>query len=45
MELDFEIEEFKWLARGPNFDVITWTTYDINMFSFYSKEEDDKSTM
>jgi len=35
----------KWLARGPNFDVITWTEYDINMMSFYTKTEDEKITM
>jgi len=34
---DFDIEEYKWLARGPNFDVITWTEYDINMMYFYKK--------
>jgi len=35
----------KWLARGPNFDVITWSGYDINKFSFYTIIEDQKSTM
>jgi len=33
----------KWLARGPNFDVITWSGYDINKFSFYTITEDQKS--
>jgi len=33
------------LARGPNFDVITWSAYDINKFSFYTNTEDQKSTM
>ena len=42
---DCDVEHLKWLARGPNFDVITWTGYDINMLSFYTKAEDDKSTM
>jgi len=42
---DCDVEHLKWLARGPNFDVITWTGYDINMLSFYTKVEDDKSTM
>jgi len=35
----------KWLARGPNFDVITWSRYDINNFSFYTITEDHKSIM
>ena len=42
---DCDVEDLKWLARGPNFDVITWIGYDINMLSFYTKAEDDKSTM
>ena len=42
---DCNIKEFKWLARGPNFDVITWTGYDINMMSFYTEIEDEKSIM
>jgi len=39
------LKKLKLLARGPNFDVITWIGYDINMFFFYSKVEDDRSTM
>jgi len=35
----------KWLARGPNFDVITWSEYDINKLSFYTNTEDQESTM
>jgi len=35
----------KWLARGPHFDVITWSEYDINKFSFYTNTEDKKNTM
>jgi len=42
---DSDIEELKWLARRPNFDVITWTGYEINMMSFYTMTEDEKSTM
>jgi len=42
---DCDTEELKWLARGTNFDVITWTKYDINMMSSYAKTEDEKSTM
>jgi len=44
-EKDCDVEELKWLARGPNFDVITWSAYDINKFSFYTNTEDHKSTM
>ncbi|KAL3648207.1 hypothetical protein CASFOL_007631 [Castilleja foliolosa] len=33
------------LASGPNFDVLCWQGYDINGYSFYTKEQDDKSTM
>ena len=40
-----DVEHLKWLARGPNFDVITWSGYDINKFSFYTNTEDPKSTM
>ncbi|CAA0810941.1 Unknown protein [Striga hermonthica] len=38
-------ETVSWLALGPNSDVITWRGYDINGYSFYTKERDDKSTM
>ena len=33
------------VGRGPNFDVITWSGYDINKFSFYTNIKDKKSTM
>jgi len=36
------VEHLKWLARGPNFDVITWSGYDINKFFFYTNTEDKK---
>lgn len=29
----------------PKFNMITWTTYDIYNFSFYTKVKDDRSTM
>jgi len=35
---NFDIEELKWLAGGPNFDVITWSGYSIYMMSFYKKD-------
>ena len=33
------------LAVGPNLNVATWKGYDINNYSFYTKSEDDKSSM
>ncbi|GAU23276.1 hypothetical protein TSUD_281710 [Trifolium subterraneum] len=38
-------DTLKWLSREPNFDVITWSGYDINNFSFSTKNQDDKSTV
>jgi len=40
-----DVDELKWLARGPNFEVITWSGYDINKFFFYTNTEDHKSTI
>ena len=33
------------LAIGPNLNVPTWKGYDINNYSFYTKSQDDKSTV
>ena len=33
------------LAVGPNLNVPTWKGYDINNYSFYTKSQDDKSTV
>jgi len=33
------------LAVGPNLNVLTWKGYDINNYSFYTKSQDDKSSM
>ena len=33
------------LAIGPNLNVLTWKGYDINNYSFYTKSQDDKSTV
>ncbi|KAL3617164.1 hypothetical protein CASFOL_038911 [Castilleja foliolosa] len=38
-------ERVRRLASGPNFDVLCWQGYDINGFCFYTKEQDDRSTM
>jgi len=35
---DCDNEELKWLTQGPNFDVITWIGYDINMMPFLYKD-------
>jgi len=33
------------LAVGPNLNVSTWKGYDINNYFFYTRSQDDKSTM
>jgi len=33
------------LEDGPKRNVITWQGYDINNYSFYTKAQDEKSTM
>ncbi|KAK2368893.1 hypothetical protein QL285_082056 [Trifolium repens] len=38
-------ETLKSLARAHKFDIITWTGYVINNFTFYTKTQDDNSTM
>ena len=38
-------ETLRKLADGPKINVITWRGYDINKYSFYTKAQDDKSTM
>ena len=38
-------ETLRKLADGPKRTVITWKGYDINKYSFYTKEQDDKSIM
>jgi len=45
LQNDCDVDDLKWLEQGPNFDVITWSGYDINKFSFYTITEDQKSTM
>ncbi|KAL3653958.1 hypothetical protein CASFOL_003639 [Castilleja foliolosa] len=42
---DSSSELIGWLASGPNFDVLFWQGYDINGYSFYTKDRDDKSTV
>jgi len=38
-------ETLRKLADGPKRNVITWQGYDINKYSFYTKAQDNKSTM
>jgi len=38
-------ETLRNLADGPKRNVITWQGYDINKYSFYTKAQDEKSTM
>ena len=33
------------MAVGPNLNVSTWKGYDINNYSFYTKSQDDKSSV
>ncbi|XP_028189754.1 uncharacterized protein LOC114376042 [Glycine soja] len=33
------------LVVGPNLNVLTWKGYDINNYSFYTKSQDDNSTI
>ncbi|KAK7406483.1 hypothetical protein VNO78_08110 [Psophocarpus tetragonolobus] len=35
----------KWLANGPNLNVITWKGYDINKYLFYTKSQDDNNEL
>ena len=45
MDDDTASDTIKWLAHGPRFNVLRWSGYDINKFSFYTKSQDDKSTV
>ena len=38
-------ETLKWLAHGPSWQVRTWQGYDINGYTFYTREQDEKSTV
>ena len=42
---DNDSEMLRKLADGPKRNVITWQGYDINKYSFYTKAQDEKSTM
>ena len=38
-------DTLKWLAHGPKHNVVTWSSYDINKYSFYTKSQDDNSSV
>lgn len=38
-------ENLKCLARKPQSDAISWTIYNVNNFTFYTRTKDDKSTV
>ena len=42
---DNTFDTLRKLADGPKKKVITWLGYDINKYSFYTKAQDEKSTM
>ncbi|XP_047150143.1 uncharacterized protein LOC124822207 [Vigna umbellata] len=37
-------DTLNWLSSEPNFDVICWSGYDINNYTFHTQKEDEKST-
>jgi hypothetical protein len=44
-QLDNQISEYlKTLARGPIFTVVIYQGYDINGYTFYTKQQDKKGT-
>ncbi|XP_050902383.1 uncharacterized protein LOC127112997 [Lathyrus oleraceus] len=45
MNDDNASDTLKFLAYEPSFNVLCWSGYDINKFSFCTKSQDDKSTM
>ncbi|XP_045791642.1 uncharacterized protein LOC123886360 [Trifolium pratense] len=38
-------DTIKWLSYEPKCNILTWSAYDINKTSFYTKSKDDRSTM
>ncbi|KAK7244185.1 hypothetical protein RIF29_39003 [Crotalaria pallida] len=36
-------KRLRWLAKGPSVNVLAYTGYRINGYTFYTKEQDDKS--
>ncbi|XP_058733075.1 uncharacterized protein LOC131604664 [Vicia villosa] len=38
-------ERLRWLANGPNVDVLSYSSYVINNYTFFTKERDLQSTM
>ena len=44
-EYDTSSDTLRRLAHEPSFNVLCWSGYDINNMSFYTKSQDDKSTV
>jgi hypothetical protein len=42
---DSASDTINWLSYEPKCNIITWSGYDINKTSFYTKSKDDRSTM
>ncbi|XP_057425762.1 uncharacterized protein LOC130719140 [Lotus japonicus] len=38
-------ERLRWLSKGPSIHVFSYTGYLINGYTFYTKEQDDRTTM
>jgi hypothetical protein len=38
-------ETIRWLARDPNATVQKWQGFEMNGFTWYTKQQDDKSTV
>jgi hypothetical protein len=38
-------ERLRWLSKGPLINVFSYKSYVINGYTFYTKDQDDKSTM
>ena len=42
---DYASKTLRKLADEPKINVRTWKGYDMNKYSFYTKSQDDKSTL
>uniref|UniRef100_A0A803N0V5 Transposase-associated domain-containing protein n=1 Tax=Chenopodium quinoa TaxID=63459 RepID=A0A803N0V5_CHEQI len=38
-------DRVKWLSRGPCFEVLSYSSYQINGYTFYTKDRDKETTM
>ena len=37
-------EQLQWLARGPSITIMQYQGYEINVYTFYTRAQDEKST-